>query len=133
MYLVLTLEGIFKQKSIGKIKGGQLHLYIGTQSGKQQLYPEIDGGKTTLLVQDSPHDAEIEEMITCLDLGELTHYPEFHIDPDHDYGEDCYEKPLPNLSDAVRDELCRLRFKTLFNNTEYEKKKDTHQYLGNSN
>lgn len=47
--------------------------------------------KTTLLVEESPCNAEIEENISGRKFTHLLYYPEVQMDPDFDYSEDCYD------------------------------------------
>lgn len=58
--------------------------------------------KTTLLVEESLDDAEIEEKMIGCAFTDLVYYPEVQIDPYFDYGQDYYEMPLPDSSMQFR-------------------------------
>lgn len=58
------------------------------------------------MTENSLEDEQIEEKTTDCALRKLLHYT-LEFDPSYDYGEDCYEIPLPkpDSSDIVWGEL----------------------------
>lgn len=59
--------------------------------------------KSTLLVDTTTGDDDVADKVTGCALHELMDYPEVILNPDFDYGPDCYELPLPRGEDQSKE------------------------------